>query len=285
MALKTEVVDRSSRYTGRVKLTPWGGSDSQAVQYKLVRDDDPLVEGTKINKALLDQKAYTLTSNVTLYVSESGNDATGQGTSALPYKTIQKAIDELPKCLGGYHATIDIAAGDYEEAIVINGFYCGYLTIGVASRDTTVYGITITSSDDVRINIAKVKRLSSKSPPDLIRAEYGSVVTIESNVIIHGESSPVSGLVAANGSLISSGATIEVRGCQSSAVHASSGARIAIGTIAGTSANTSYAIRATMGGVVSFSSQTLTASLGNSTATGGRILTSSGTSLADASVV
>ena len=281
MALKTEVVDRVSTYPGRVKLTPISGGT--ATTYTMERADSPTVEGTKINKALLDQKAYTLTSDVTLYVSTGGSDTTGQGTSDKPYQTVQKAINELPKCLGGFEATIDVAAGTYNEAVVLKGLYGGKLNLGAPGKSVTLRGITATNCDNVHIYIPLVKRDSS-SPADLIRAEYGSVVTIESAVIIHGESGPVSGLVAANGSLISSGATIEIRGCQSPAVHASSGARIAIGTISGTSANTSYAIRATMGGVVSFSSQTLTASLGNSTATGGRILTSGGTSLANASV-
>ena len=120
---------------------------------------------------------------------------------------------------------------------------------------------------------------------NLVQADYGSNVSIMSDMIIHGENGVVSGLAATRGSTIVSSATIEVRGCKSAAVHASSGARIDLGAINGTSANTSYAIRADMGGVVSFSSQGLTATLGNSTGTGGRILTGSGTALANASVV
>lgn len=281
MALKTPVVDRVPTYPGRVKLTPISG---QTNVYDMVRADSPIEEGTPINKALFDQKAYTLTENVTIYVSTSGSDITGDGTQVAPFATIKKAISELPLCLGGFTATIDIAGGIYEEAVVLNGFYGGRLKLGVPDKNVTVRGITVTGCQDVWTYIPLVKRNTS-SPESLVRAEYGSLLSIMNNMIIHGESGAVSGLVAANGSVISSGVTIEVRGCQSPAVHASSGGRIAIGTIAGTSANTSYAIRATMGGVVSFSSQTLTATLGNSTATGGRILTASGTMLADTSVV
>lgn len=281
MALKTPVVDRVPTYPGRVQLTPISG---QTNVYDMVRADSPIEEGTPINKALFDQKAYTLTANTTVYVSPAGSDVTGEGTQAAPYATIKKAIDELPLCLGGYTATIDIAEGVYEEAVVLNGFYGGRVKLGVPGKNVTVRGITVTACQDVWTDIPLVKRGTS-SPSVLVRAEYGSLLSIMSNMIIHGENGAVSGLVAANGSVISSGVTVEVRGCQSAAVHASSGGRIALGTIAGTSANTSYAVRATMGGVVSFSSQTLTATLGNSTATGGRILTASGTMLADASIV
>lgn len=282
MSLKIPVVDRVPTHLGRVKLTLL---DETEGYYRMERADDPTEVGTPINKALFDNKAYTLTGNATVYVSTSGSDVTGTGEAAAPYATVQKAIDELPKCLGGFTATIDVAEGEYEEAVVINGFYGGTLKLGVPGRtEVTLRGIRVAASQDVQIDIPKVKRGTS-SPADLVRVEYGSLVSITGNMVIHGESGVVSGLVAANGSVISSGATIEVRGCQSPAVHASSGSRIAIGTIAGTSANTSYAIRATMGGVVSFSSQTLTATLGNSTGTGGRILTGSGTALANASVV
>ena len=56
MAINTPVVDRVPTYPGRVKLTPVSG---QANTYDLVRADQPITQGTLLNKALLDQKAYT----------------------------------------------------------------------------------------------------------------------------------------------------------------------------------------------------------------------------------
>lgn len=56
-----------------------------------------------------------LKSNYRCYVSTSGDDTTGQGTSVRPYKTIQKAIDSLPDSnTKGVNYTLDIAAGTYE---------------------------------------------------------------------------------------------------------------------------------------------------------------------------
>ncbi len=46
-----EVVDRVPTYPGRVKLTPVSG---QANTYDMVRADEPVVDGTPINKALFD---------------------------------------------------------------------------------------------------------------------------------------------------------------------------------------------------------------------------------------
>lgn len=282
MAFKIPVIDRVPTYPGRVKLTPVSG---QTNVYDMVRSDSPTEVGTPINKALFDNKAYTLTGDVTVYVSTSGSDVTGTGESVAPFRSVQKALDELPKCLGGHHAQIDIADGTYDEAVTIDSFYGGRLTLGVSGRAVNLSGITVMSSDGIRINIRKVGR-TSVSPTNLVHVDYGSNVSIMSDLIIHGENGAVSGLTAARGSVISSGVSVEIRGCQSTCVHASGGSRIAVGAINGNyTTNTSYAIRADMGGVVSFSSQTLKATLGNSTGSGGRILTGSGTVLADTSVV
>ena len=63
----------------------------------------------------------------TIYVSTSGNDASGNGTESAPYKTIQHAIDVLPKNLNGREVTINVASGTYSENIEIAGFYGGTL--------------------------------------------------------------------------------------------------------------------------------------------------------------
>ena len=46
-----EVLDRVPTHPGRVKLIPVEG---QANTYDMVRADEPIVEGTPINKALFD---------------------------------------------------------------------------------------------------------------------------------------------------------------------------------------------------------------------------------------
>ena len=279
MAYKIPVVDRVPTFPGRVTLTPVSG---QADTYDMVRADSPIEEGTPINKALFDQKAYTLTDNVTIYVSPIGSDVTGTGKAEAPYLTIQKAINDLPKCLGGKEAIIDVADGTYEERVIIDSFYSGRLTVGVDGKNVTVRGVEVRSSTNVVIKLSYIKYGGLAG--NLLHADYGSNVTIMKDLIIHGESATVSGLTAARGSVITTGSTVEVRGCKAAAVYASSGSRIALGAINGTNGNTSYAIRADMGGVVSFSSQGLTATLGNITSSGGRILNGSGTTMASASV-
>ena len=283
MALKTEVIDRVPTYPGRVKMTPVSG---QQDVYDLSRADDPITEGTPINKALFDQKAYTLTGNATVYVSQSsGSDAAGTGSASAPYASIQKALDSLPKCLGGYHAQIDIAAGTYEERVTIDGFYGGRLTLGVSDRQVTVRGISVMSSDGVRINISHITYAAAFSGT-LLYADYGSNVSILTAMTLRGENGGVNGIAAARGSTIVSGVTVACLNFNSTCVYATSGSRINLATINGNdmnNANTSYGIRADLGGVVSYASKGLSASAGDITASGGRILAGSGTTMANAS--
>lgn len=280
MAFKIPVTDRMPTNPGRVKMTPVSG---QANIYTMERWDSPTDPGTPINKALFDNKAYTLTENATVYVSTSGSDVTGTGEAVAPFRSVQKALDALPKCLGGFHAQIDIAEGTYEEAVTIDSFYGGRLTLGVSDRTVVLRGITVMSSEGVRINVAQVKRGTS-SPTNLVHADYGSNVSFTGNIIIHGESGAVTGLSASRGSVISSGSTMDIRGCSNTAIHASAGARIALGSIIGSVPASARIIRAEMGGIVSYSSMTLSGGAGSSTGSGGRILNGSGTTMASASI-
>lgn len=64
------------------------------------------------------------TSGINLYVSPNGNDSTGDGTETKPFRQIQKAIDSLPKNLGGQTAHVYIAGGEY-TSVSVEGFYGG----------------------------------------------------------------------------------------------------------------------------------------------------------------
>ncbi len=77
-----EVVDRVPTYPGRVKLTPVSG---QANTYDMVRADEPIEEGTPINKALFDSLLDELVS-LRKYV----NDTVFAISQRLPLKDISE---------------------------------------------------------------------------------------------------------------------------------------------------------------------------------------------------
>ena len=78
-----------------------------------------------------------------IYVATTGNDDTGNGTSANPYKTITKALSVAPKNLAGLSITIHIATGTYAETVAIKGFTGGVLRLSGNSAKVTIDRINI----------------------------------------------------------------------------------------------------------------------------------------------
>lgn len=88
-----------------------------------------------------------LTENINIYVSTTGSDILGDGTSGNPFKTIQHAIDIVPKDLNGYNATINVAAGTYSEDITIKAFRGGAFNLYSVNKDTLINTCIINSID------------------------------------------------------------------------------------------------------------------------------------------
>lgn len=281
MAINTPVVDRVSTYPGRVKLTAVSG---QTDVYDMVRADEPVQEGTPLNKELLDQKAYTLTSDVTVYVSPTGSDADGDGSSAAPYATIQTALDALPRFLGGYQATINIASGTYEERVNVAGFSGGRLVIGMAGRTVTIRGLNISNSAHVSLNISNITWVAGFSDTIFV-VSHGSSVLLSSGMTVRCAGSNLVGVGVTNGATLVSaaGTTLTVLNCAQSAIRVTLGGQAALNQITG-SGNTDIGLLAELGGVLSYNTTSLTSTVGNVSRTGGRILSGSGSDLSEARV-
>lgn len=65
--------------------------------------------------------------NKSIYVSTSGNDASGDGSETLPFRTIQHAVDSISKNINNKDITINVASGTYAEKVLVSGFYGGTL--------------------------------------------------------------------------------------------------------------------------------------------------------------
>lgn len=90
----------------------------------------------KVKKYIEETKP--LVGDIVLYVATTGSDIAGNGTDTKPYKTIQKAVDSVPKCLNGYTATINVEAGTYTEDVYINGFRRGNLNLYSVNKNTLI---------------------------------------------------------------------------------------------------------------------------------------------------
>jgi hypothetical protein len=271
MALKIPVKDRVATYPGRVLLTPVSGAENT---YDMTRADSPIEGGTPINKELFDNKTYTLTEDVTVYVSPSGSDTDGDGSADAPFKTIQKAVDEIPKYLGGFTATIDIASGTYEERVEIFGFSGGTLAVGVTGRTVTVRGFNIVQSSTVELKISNVTRAEGFSGA-LVYVGKDSNVVQGSILTINCVSGPDSGLgVAYGATYIANGTTTAVNNCTTVAIRATLGSRVVLHTVQGGN-NRDFGIVAEQGGLLTYNTSALVATNGNVARTGGRILAGS----------
>ncbi len=100
------------------------------------------VDGLSV-KPVLD---FTATNE--LFVAKNGDDTTGNGSTLQPFATIQKAIDETALITPKTGITvIQIANGEYNETITINGAGGGYIQLnGSATSQNNTFGVVLKGS-------------------------------------------------------------------------------------------------------------------------------------------
>lgn len=92
---------------------PKGDVDYDVVS-NIVRDETAEVKNN------MDKVYKTQTKSVNIYVRPNGNDDTGNGSTKKPFKTIQRAVDTIPKLIEKDHF-IKVAEGEYNEEVTIKG--------------------------------------------------------------------------------------------------------------------------------------------------------------------
>lgn len=101
------------------------GEDGQNANYEIVESMiDSNIEPIQINVSKVEKnmdKVYKeLTSSVNIYVRPDGHDETGDGSTNNPFKTIQKAVNTIPKLIEKDHF-VKVAEGEYNEDVTIKG--------------------------------------------------------------------------------------------------------------------------------------------------------------------
>ena len=281
MAFKIQVEDRVPTYPGRVLLVPVAG---EVDTYDLERADLPVVEGTPINKRLFDSKADCLSEDAVVYVSPTGSDTEGDGGEDAPFRTIQAAIDALPKNLGSHTVEISVEFGVYTERVVVNGFTSGRLIIGrYGEVFTIVGGIDIINSSFVETNIYQIERDTSSSRP-LFVAKDGSNVSVSSDMILDGIDTGVTGMIVENNSHLVTANNIKIT-CNNCgmAIVAQWCSFVSVNSITGS--NNMFGVSATQGGIISYKTDTLSKMWSNNADSGGLVLTGKNSSdLSDATL-
>ena len=265
------VVDRVPTYPNRIKITKSDGT-SEYVTWE--RADEPVVEGTPINKALFDSIANDvgLMENKTVYVSTAGSDTLGDGTLTNPYGTIAKALGSLPKNLNGFDATIHMVSGTYREHVLVSGFYGGNIILsGASGASVTILSLTVHGNAACHISSNISLGVSSSAGTAGIVVQQARLLCFAS--VVHVTAAQKVGVYVARNGFAMFG-NLNINNTTDIAVQATSGANVYIDKLGG-SGNTGIAIQSGNGAKVAFNTKTIVTTSTFLTMYGGRIYTGS----------
>lgn len=198
-----------------------------------------------------------------IYVSTTGNDTSGDGSENYPYRTIQHAVNMLPKDLRNEEITLHVKSGTYSENVVISGFYGGTLRLAVE----TVSIKTLTVYETVMIIEGTSLTLAANGLNMGLHCHRGATVICQCNLIINGS---VNGLYVAYGSRFT-GKNVELNSCTNGVV-STIAAQVYVAALTGSRNNNGVTAS---GGIVSLGSIGDIASVLYATSVGGRIYTGS----------
>lgn len=123
-----------------------------------------IYENIRENQIAIEANARELlTANTTYYVSTTGSDSTGDGSSGLPWATIQYAYDYIVKNLdvAGYTVTIQLADGTYTSGLTASSNWSGHGVITIKGNETTPTNCIIsTTSTAFRFSASFVDRVN-----------------------------------------------------------------------------------------------------------------------------
>lgn len=235
----------------QIPKTDWTGADG--VRYT----DMNRIEGN-----ILELYNSTARADVTIYVSPTGNDNTGDGTISNPYGTITKAIESIPNNFSRKAVGINIAAGTYEEDVIIRGFdgVLKWYSNGVVNvRSLLVEGCSVYQYGS-QTNFKRG-----------IVIDNGASYTGQSLMYVS-EASSI-GIAVRNGSRFVLYNTATVSNTTSAAIEVSGSSMLYISIVAGNS--NAIGIRADTGSVAGYGTMNMTATTARISNTGGRIYTGS----------
>lgn len=198
--------------------TDWASSDG-------VRDTD--MNRIEENIRLLGEKHVTRIGLFELYVSSLGSDTTGDGTSSKPYKTITRALSDIPVNLDGNDVTIYIDSGIYSELHGLNivNYSGGSIRlVGTGTGDVQImslFGVTISNC---AVSISGRPFKIGNDPTEALKVTNGADLFVEGDLEINTAASNGTGLTVTGsrvhvGGIFDCSATTFARISQASIVH------------------------------------------------------------------
>lgn len=240
-----------------------------ATEDGVMNTDFNRIEGN--NQYLYDEvnriAATMLASNVTIYVSTVGNDSTGTGESAAPFKTIEKAINSIPKNLNGFDATIHILSGTYSESIDIANYYGGFIKLTGPAGSVVISGLTVSYGSKVMVETITLTINGT------LTVTYGGYFVNTASMTL--TNNPY-GVYAASGSVCLFDANVTISNTTTCGAFAATGSRIHLSSVSGS--GNRIGLYASQGGLISYGASSLISNTISVTETGGRINTGAQTS-------
>ena len=237
--------------------TTWSSEDG------VTNADFNRIEGNILH--LFENKASQAAKVVSYYVSSTGSDNNSGLASTSAFATIQKAIDMIPKSLGGAAVSINVSSGTY-AGFSIASFSGGAINLIFGTSDVIVSSavnisnchtvqITGTGSFQVR-NLLKVLNTHSFicSPDTTVTRTGGNAVEIVQSRAAFTSSLTVTSGTSGNGVLVDQSGLLFVESLLSMP-------------------GTGVGIMSDRGSVAAYSSYSDRASVGIGTARGGRVFT------------
>lgn len=160
---------------------------------------------TNLNADMVDgiqgnQIPLKTTANITYYVDTAGNDTTGDGSQAKPFKTINKALSMLPQIIN-HDVTINILSGTYNEPILVAGFSGkGSINVNGASNASDAVNF-IVEYVTLMLNTCRViiSGFATNSPTNYSFQSYSNSFVNFINCISNVANNSSYGLMATNG--------------------------------------------------------------------------------------
>lgn len=228
----------------------------------------------------IEAKAEVTTQNFDVYVSPTGNDISGDGSSAKPFQTISRALLEKAQKAGYHKCTVKVAAGDYSAA---TGLY-----LDAAIRAQNVYAeiqlqgdVTFASNgefvmdiDNSTISVTgtdKVINLTGEAASGQIYVHNDGNITMYGPVVKFNGGGAGKGILATSGGIFSQAMGRTSMDNLEDAAEASINGRIYLESVFG-GGNTNGFI-ASSGGQVAYGTSTMTSTNQTVTSKGGRVLT------------
>lgn len=241
--------------------TDWSAADGvrDADLNRIEGNISELYNTSKMRNALT---IYVAPASADVGGGTAGNDETGNGTSAAPYATIGKALSVIPKNLNEQTVTINVAAGTYNEDVVVKDFVGCINISGVYDRVVTINSLKIEACICLMSNIS-------------IRATNGISVTNGATLISNSKLTVVGGtdgVSISRGSTCIVNAALSVSGISGAGVYATSASRVYL--LSFIVSNAIVALEAQQGSIIAYGATNMTVTAtAFVTRTGGRIYT------------